>query len=473
MKLFQQLLVAPAALGLLAPIAANATDLNIKAVSDYSSPKSQKVTSFSSFSDIQPSDWTYKALTNLAHTRGCSASISKGSMTRYEAASLLNSCLDNIVKATEEEKRLIKELRPELEVIKGRMANGNESEDMGALANVFSTTTKVSGIANFIIGGSRYEDVACATCDEAAHTVYSWQTNVLTSFSGEDALKMSIDASNMDYGTRLTSRNSDIGRNNDNYNTLEISKLYYTRPLGDFQVAAGPLFEMDALVATTTSTYSNDGLFYGFYMGPNFWANHPKDRNPGGSISYINDNGFNAGLSMISVGGSDSSKGLFTEESFDMYTLSAGYDGENWGTGIIYTSYEDPTAIIRDADITTSTLGDPTIIGLGAYWNINDRADISIGVDMVDLDYSSYDEVAIWAIGIDYEVGPGTLSAGWATVPGWDTDGDQNDIGTGYEVYYNYPVSDNISVKPMIMVGDYRSEYVDETIFAVETTFKF
>lgn len=35
MKFFHQLLVAPAALGLIAPIAANASDLNIHGVSDY------------------------------------------------------------------------------------------------------------------------------------------------------------------------------------------------------------------------------------------------------------------------------------------------------------------------------------------------------------------------------------------------------------------------------------------------------
>ncbi len=34
MKLFDQLLVAPAALGLLAPVAANATELNINGVSE-------------------------------------------------------------------------------------------------------------------------------------------------------------------------------------------------------------------------------------------------------------------------------------------------------------------------------------------------------------------------------------------------------------------------------------------------------
>ena len=37
MKLFKQLLVAPAALGLLAPMAAGATEVNVAGVSDYAS----------------------------------------------------------------------------------------------------------------------------------------------------------------------------------------------------------------------------------------------------------------------------------------------------------------------------------------------------------------------------------------------------------------------------------------------------
>ena len=36
MKLFQRLLVAPAALGLISPIAANATEVNLDAISNYS-----------------------------------------------------------------------------------------------------------------------------------------------------------------------------------------------------------------------------------------------------------------------------------------------------------------------------------------------------------------------------------------------------------------------------------------------------
>ena len=40
MKLFQRLLVAPAALGLISPIAANATDINLNEISNYSDVES-------------------------------------------------------------------------------------------------------------------------------------------------------------------------------------------------------------------------------------------------------------------------------------------------------------------------------------------------------------------------------------------------------------------------------------------------
>ena len=66
MKLFQRLLVAPAALGLMAPLAANATDLNINGVSDYSSSIEVQ-----NFSDVLPTDWAFKALTDLAERNGC------------------------------------------------------------------------------------------------------------------------------------------------------------------------------------------------------------------------------------------------------------------------------------------------------------------------------------------------------------------------------------------------------------------
>ena len=86
MKLFQQLLVAPAALGLMAPMAANAADLNISGMSGYSDSASQaysssdeQVTSITQFSDVYPTDWAYQALSNLIERYGCVAGYPSGS----------------------------------------------------------------------------------------------------------------------------------------------------------------------------------------------------------------------------------------------------------------------------------------------------------------------------------------------------------------------------------------------------------
>ncbi|WP_413744500.1 iron uptake porin [Synechococcus sp. MIT S9451] len=160
MKLFQQLLVAPAALGLLAPVAANASDLNINGVSDYAA-SGEQVTSITQFSDVYPTDWAYQALSNLVERYGCVAGYPNGTyrgnraMTRFEAAALLNACLDRITEVTDELKRLMKEFERELAILKGRV-DGLEARVGELEATQFSTTTKLKGTTTFVIGANSF-----------------------------------------------------------------------------------------------------------------------------------------------------------------------------------------------------------------------------------------------------------------------------------------------------------------------------
>ena len=93
MKL-KQLMLAPVALGMVAPVAANAADLNMAAVNQYTS--TEQVSSVSQLSDVRPTDWAYQALSNLVERYGCVAGYENGTylggrtMTRFEAAALLN-----------------------------------------------------------------------------------------------------------------------------------------------------------------------------------------------------------------------------------------------------------------------------------------------------------------------------------------------------------------------------------------------
>jgi len=125
MYLFRKILIVPATLSVLASIttlkskASNATELNIKGVSDYAATSSlssrEQVTSITQFSDVYPTDWAYQALSNLIERYGCVAGYPNGTyrgnraMTRFEAAALLNACLDRVTEVTDELKRLMKE----------------------------------------------------------------------------------------------------------------------------------------------------------------------------------------------------------------------------------------------------------------------------------------------------------------------------------------------------------------------------
>ena len=86
-----------------------------------------QVTSVNQFSDVRPSDWAYQALTNLVEKYGCVAGYPEGTykggqaMSRFEAAALLNACLDRVTEVTDELQRLMDEFKKELAVLKGRV----------------------------------------------------------------------------------------------------------------------------------------------------------------------------------------------------------------------------------------------------------------------------------------------------------------------------------------------------------------
>ena len=78
-------------------------------------------------------------------TYGCVAGYPNGTfrgnraMTCYEAAALLNACLDRVTEVTDELKRLLKEFETELAILKGRV-DGLEARVGELEATQFSTT---------------------------------------------------------------------------------------------------------------------------------------------------------------------------------------------------------------------------------------------------------------------------------------------------------------------------------------------
>ena len=100
----------------------------------------------SQFSDVQPTDWAYQALDNLNRVYGCFAGYPGGSLrgnqaiSRYEAAALLNACLEHTTQITDDLRRLINEFAAELAIQRGRV-DGLEARVGELAATAFSTTT--------------------------------------------------------------------------------------------------------------------------------------------------------------------------------------------------------------------------------------------------------------------------------------------------------------------------------------------
>jgi len=142
MKLFQRLLVAPAALGLLSPLAANATEVNLNEITEYS--------------DVENFEF--------------------------------GNTFDN------------DQLDDNLLLVGGEGLVETSSYDGG-----FSETTTASFSVDFAVGALDGKGIKTNVTegDEDVQAVYGFQIDLSTSFTGEDSLDVSIDAGNVGTSSAL------------------------------------------------------------------------------------------------------------------------------------------------------------------------------------------------------------------------------------------------------------------------------
>jgi len=311
----------------------------------------------------------------------------------------------------------------------------------------FSSTTSLSGDAYFTVGS--VADGGEGDAQEELYMQYAYELGVSSSFTGEDLLYAGIEAGNAS-GPLL-----DMDSAIEGDGTLNLASLYYAFPIGDLSVTAGPLLDQDDVVAATTSAYSDT-----FRLGSMPFSLAGIETGPGVAVAYSGDNGFVASVSYISTDGADSSIGIGSDDGDDVATITAGYDSDGFGGGIVFTSQDGEG---------TGESGEYNTFGAGIYYSPESvPATISIAYDSVDADDLGVEATDLF-VGIDYEVGPGTLSAAWNSTD--VDDGDDNDT-TGFEVSYSYSVNDNVTITPgWFSVEDNFGD--DDTGVVVETAFSF
>jgi len=311
----------------------------------------------------------------------------------------------------------------------------------------FSSTTTLSGTAYFTVGS--VSDGGTGDNQEELYMQYAYGLDVNSSFTGEDLFSAGIVTGNAS-GPLALMDSAEEGTG-----ALTVDSLFYSFPVGELAVTAGPLVDQDDVLAATTSAYSGT-----FRLGAMPFSEAGNETGPGIAVSYANDTGFVASASFIAVDGTDSTKGIGADDGDDVATFTLGYNSEDgsWGGGLV----------LATNDGEAGTNGYDTFGG-GIYYSPESiDATISVAYDTTDPETGA-DQSDLF-VGIDYEVGPGTLSAAYNTT---DVDGNSDLDSTGFEVSYSYAINDNVTITPGFFTVEDTSAGDDDSGVVVETAFSF
>ncbi|MEO0767875.1 MAG: iron uptake porin, partial [Cyanobacteria bacterium J06649_4] len=306
-----------------------------------------QVTSVSELSDVQPGDWAFTALQRLVEEYGCLEGYpdrtyrGNRALSRYEFAAGLNACLDVVIQLIgggdlDEVRRLQEEFAAELATIRGRV-DGLEADVAELEANQFSTTTKLRGqldahlVVPFddadalidlgddgLLGTDDDETVVGG--DEADATFeYRARLNFDTSFTGEDRLRIRLQASDAAGSLANTEGGlaSQSGRRGGIEDNVGLDDVYYSFPVGNriSAIIAANSVVTDDFVTSTIVPFDGPSVadaggpeFYDLFDGGDFGA--------GVNIAFTDSLVLDLGYSSGSSNTNTADGGLFNDNSY-------------------------------------------------------------------------------------------------------------------------------------------------------------
>ena len=243
------MLVATAALSFIAPIAAQASDINVDIMNSYSRNKS------------------------------------------------------SIKKQKFNSKTFINEIATFQEKVDNSLVDTKEFE-----AGSFSDTTTLDGKAIMVVGG--IDNAATLGKNEKLNFSYVYQMNLNSSFTGDDNLYVRLKTTNGFVGTwdnKPATYHIEAGSYEDD---LNVDKIWYTFPIGEnFTATFGPKIENYYMLAAAPSVYK-PGALKAFKLGGHSSA-FGASTSVGAGLTYKADNGFATSITGNSKKGKTTS-GFFT-----------------------------------------------------------------------------------------------------------------------------------------------------------------
>ncbi len=434
MKLFQQMLVAGAALSLIAPIGAQATDINIEEIDTY---------------------------------------VRKSSSSKKKK---LNSKLFSNELATLKQK------------VDSTQVQSNNFE-----AGSFSDTTTLDGKVIMGLGGiAGVTDLKSSLKDHLTfNTVY--QMNLNTSFTGDDNLYMRLKGGEWSDEWKMKGSTYHIEAKDtadaDGNIIFKVDKIWYTFPIGEFVTATvGPKIENYYMLAATPSVYK-PGALKAFKLGGH-GAAFGASTSTGAGLKYQADNGFASSITLNSSGAA-SNKGLLTDEDSNKVNTMIAYTSDQYHVSATYsrqTGGWKAWEYFATTDAAASAGDSSDSYAFRAWWRPEETGtavpSISAGYDIINFSgHTLAEEATGYMVGLNWQdtfqpddrIG---LAMGSVLSISEHVDGVVDTIEVDpmlWELYYSFRPNDSIEVTPALFGGsDVEADHFDDILGAVvTTTFKF
>lgn len=496
-----------------------------------------QVTDISELQDVSPTEWAYEALRSLVERYGCIVGYpdrtfrGDRALSRYEFAAGLNACLNTIERLLQENvavlredierlKRLAQEFEQELIALGARV--GNLEERTAYLEDhQFSTTTILTG--EFVVGltgitnGER--DEGTEEINKVTNFGYRGRLELNTTFDGNDLLYTRLATGTVPAYSDITGTfEGELGFAQPDDSDLAIELIIYEFDLAEnvrmFVEPVGGAFDD---FVPTVNFLDGDGAFgavsaFGtrnplYYMaeGPGIGFQGRIFEVFEWSGGYLATDGNDPSLGAGMFNGPYGVIGQFAYEPSDNFKLAFtyvhGYNNLDTGTGsrrsnfqtFIEEEFEEFEASVNTVNnsygIELNWRIFPKFVlgGWGGFTTTRTLGAIDVGEDFDVIQRGKLD-IWNWAVTLAFpdafvEGDTGGIIVGMEP---WVSKSDialpdglrNNDRDSSYhiEAIYQYPVNDNISITPGIIVitsPDYDDSNDALVIGTIRTTFTF
>ena len=319
---------------------------------------------------------------------------------------------------------------------------------------------------------------------------YRYRLNMNTSFTGKDLLYARLQAADGS-GDHWETGDTHLNASGSNGSALSIDKLWYTFPAGDFKFTVGPKIENYYMVETPTRynavlkalKLGGYGAVMGASTGAGAGIQWRQDVDPGEAA-------FNAAVNYTSNTGdhSDAGQGIAGDNAGGSLLTQVGYGTRKWWLGASYARKNEYSGKWIAGQSTLGTKdASLNAFGLRGFWTPEESGiipRISAGVDFGWADAvadGATEETFGYMVGLDWDnvfIDGNKAGVGFGSIGSYITDtkgsADVDRDNNALELWYDYQVTDNISVKPAVFwTNNYDSDDDDKFGAVVITTFKF